>query len=155
MAPERREIDRLAEAYVDSIAPGCRETTAALKKAGVRVVLISGGLRPALLRLTAHLAIPVDDVEAVDLRFSANGSYAGFDQASPLTRNGGKPAVLRTRAFPRPILAVGDGATDVEMAVVADVFAAFTGFARREAVVRAAAVELASFGELAAFVLQD
>jgi phosphoserine phosphatase len=153
IAPTRTEVDRLAQAYVESVAPGCRESTAAVRDGGIRVALISGGLRPALLPLASHLGIPVEDVHAVDVRFSANGSYAGFDATSPLTRNGGKPAILRALTLRRPILAVGDGATDVEMGAVADMFAAFTGFARRELVVRAAAVEFSSFPDMASFVL--
>src|SRR5215210_6839294 len=35
IAPTRNEIDRLAQAYVDAAAPGCRETTGALRDAGV------------------------------------------------------------------------------------------------------------------------
>jgi phosphoserine phosphatase len=153
IAPTKNEADRLAQAYVESVAPGCREAMAALRGAGVHVVLISGGLRPALLPLAFHLGVPAEDVHAVEVRFSADGSYAGFDATSPLARNGGKPAVLETLALPRPILAVGDGATDIEMSSVADTFAAFTGFARRESVVRAASIEFLSFPEIATFVL--
>jgi phosphoserine phosphatase len=153
IAPTRTEIERLAQAYVVSVAPGCRTVITALRNANVRVLLISGGLRPALLPLAAFLGVPAEDVHAVEVSFSANGAYQGFDATSPLARNGGKPAALKALALPPPVLAVGDGATDVEMTAVVDAFAAFTGFARREAVIRAASIEFSSFPEIAKFVL--
>jgi hypothetical protein len=46
------------------------------------------------------------------------------------------------------VLAVGDGATDLAVRPAVDAFAAFTGFVRRDAVVRAADFELSTFDEL-------
>jgi len=94
-------------------------------------------------------------VHAVGIRFNADGSYADFDRASPLAASGGKRVVVERLALPRPILAVGDGATDVDMKPVVDTFAAFTGFARRDAVVNAATVEFRSFAELARHVMNS
>jgi phosphoglycolate phosphatase-like HAD superfamily hydrolase len=58
-------------------------------------------------------------------------------------------------SLPRPILSVGDGATDAAMksAGAADAFAAFTGFVRREPVVALADHVIATFDELVALVL--
>ena len=154
IAPGKAEVDRLAEAYIERVAPGCGEAIAALHRADVRVVLVSGGLRPALLPLAAHLGVPAADLHAVDVRFADDGAYAGFDERSPLARGGGKPAIIERLGLPRPSLAIGDGATDVEMGSVVDAFVAFTGFVRREAVVRAARRELATFADVTRFVLE-
>jgi phosphoserine phosphatase len=153
VAPRAGDMAALGRAYVDALAPGCRDAVAALRAAGVRVVLLSGGLREALLPIARALGVPHDDVHAVGVRFNADGSYADFDRASPLAASGGKRIVIERLALPRPILAVGDGATDVDMKPVVDTFAAFTGFARRDAVVNAATVELRSFAELARHVM--
>jgi phosphoglycolate phosphatase-like HAD superfamily hydrolase len=48
---------------------------------------------------------------------------------------------------------VGDGATDLATRGVVDSFAAFTGFAARENVVRQADVVINSFAELSALVV--
>ena len=61
--------------------------------------------------------------------------------------------LLAEGRLPRPLLAVGDGSTDVAMRDVADAFAAFTYFARRDAVVARADLEIASFAQLARVVL--
>ena len=48
---------------------------------------------------------------------------------------------------------MGDGSTDLAMKGTVDTFAAFTGFAAREPVVRAADTIVASFEELVGVVL--
>jgi phosphoserine phosphatase len=154
VAPRRDEIDALGKAYVAAIAPGARETVAALRAAGARVMLFSGGLRESILPVADALGIPRDDVHAVSIRFNSDGSYADFDRASPFATNSGKPDMVRRLAPARRILAVGDGATDAGMKPVVDTFAAFTQFIRRDAVVKAADVELHSFGELGDYVLE-
>ena len=118
-----------------------------------RVVIVSGGLRPALLALAAHVGISAADVHAVDLAFDASDSCTGLDGAQPLARNGGKPFVVRALALPAPVLAVGDGATDAAMRPEVAAFAAFTGFVRREAVVASADHVITSFDELRTLVL--
>lgn len=152
VAPSLDEIAGLSRAYIGAVAPGCRESIAALRAAGVRVILVSGGLREAILPLAEHLGISSDDVEAVGIRFQA-GKYASFDRGSVLASSGGKRLVVEHLRLPRPILAVGDGATDVEMKPVVDTFAAFTGFVRRETVVDQADIELHSFDELTRLVI--
>ena len=53
--PRREEVDALARAYVDALAPGAVETIERLRRAGVQIVLVSGGLRHALLRMALGL----------------------------------------------------------------------------------------------------
>jgi phosphoserine phosphatase len=118
-----------------------------------RVVLVSGGLRDAILPLAAQLAIAEEDVHAVSLRFTADGAFAGYDDASPLTTASGKQDVVRSLALPRRILAVGDGATDLAIRPAVDGFAAFTGFVRRAPIVASADVVIDSFAQLVELVL--
>ncbi len=79
---------------------------------------------------------------AVDLRFSADGHYQGFDPASPLAASGGKVRVVEawSQQLRRPIMMVGDGATDLETRPVVDLFVAFAGVAARPGVMAAADV---------------
>lgn len=150
--PTRADIAALAEVYQRALAPGAPEAIAALRAAGVRLILVSGGIRQAIEPTAQSLGFSASDLDAVSIRFDANGEYAGFDTRSPLTTQAGKVAVVGRAIdegrLPRPVLAVGDGSTDIAMAEAADAFAAFTAFARRDAVVRAAAFELRSFDEL-------
>jgi phosphoserine phosphatase len=151
--PTRDEIAELAAEYERHVAPGCNEALRDLRARGVRAVLISGGIRQAIEPMALSLGFAANDLHAVTLLFDSAGEYAAFDAASPLTTQMGKPTVLESLALPRPILAVGDGATDLIMRPPADVFAAFTGFARREPVCRQADVALANFEALLRLVL--
>jgi len=147
VAPTRTEVDELAAAYIDAVAPGAKVCIAALQSAGLRVVMVSGGLRQALHPLANYLGIDARDVHAVDVTFTADGAYLGFDASSALTTQKGKAAVVRSIDLARPVFAVGDGSTDLAIRELGacDRFAAFTGFVRREGVVAKADLESRSF----------
>ena len=151
--PRRHEVDALAAAYVEAIAPNCVETLARFRRAGVRVVLVSAGLRHALIRLGLQLGVELNDLHAVDIRFDAGGAYTGYDARSPLTTANGKRSLIAALSLDRPVLMAGDGATDAAARDVVDCFVAYTGFVEREAVVKLASACVRSFDELAALVL--
>src|SRR5690606_29550106 len=140
--PDRERVEALTRRYIEGLVPDARETVAALLAEGIAVRILSGGLLPAVRGLGAALGIPADAVGAVDVRFDAEGRYAGFDTGSPLARAGGKAVVLAEwrRAVRTPILLVGDGATDLEARDAADAFVAFAGIIERPAVTAAADV---------------
>ena len=152
IAPTRREVETLSEAYLAAVASGAREAVAALRSAGVEIRVVSGGLRPALLGLTRSLGIPDGHVEGVEVRFDRDDGYDGI-RPSPLSTQRGKAEVVRALDLPGPVLAVGDGATDLAMRPAVDAFAAYVGFVRREEVAVAADHVVASFAEVAALVL--
>jgi phosphoserine phosphatase len=154
VAPSRDDVAALADVYLAALAPGAEAAVSRLLAAGVRVVLVSGGLRQAILPVAHHLGIADDDVCAVDVYSDTGGAYAGFDVGSPLATAAGKLAVARALRLPAPALAVGDGATDVAIRPAVDTFAAFTGFVRREPVAAAADLTLASFDQLVELVLE-
>lgn len=157
--PGRDDLAALAAAYAAAIAPGAAAAIARLRAAGVRLALVSGGLRQAILPAVRPLGFAYQDVHAVDVVLDMGGAYFAYDAGSPLATQGGKAAVARTLladgALPRPALAVGDGSTDVAMrgAGLCDALAAFTGFARRDAVVAAADHVVDSFDAVVAVVL--
>ena len=151
--PTHDEVGMLAAAYRDAVAPDAVDVLAALRLAGVRIVLVSGGLREAILPLAMHLGCTADALHAVGVRFDAAGEYAGYDEASPLATQAGKAAVVHALGLPAPVLAVGDGATDLAMRPAVDAFAAYVGFVRRAPVVAAADFEIDSFTRLEALVL--
>ncbi|MGI8508943.1 MAG: haloacid dehalogenase-like hydrolase [Gemmatimonadaceae bacterium] len=156
--PNRADIQALAQEYIDNVSPGASDALVALRAAGVRLVVVSGGLRDAILPLTRMLKIADADVHAVSLQFTVDGEYKEFDANAPLARSGGKPVVVRTLVLPTPVLALGDGATDAELKTAlpsaVNAFAAFTGVAEREPVVRVADYVLQSFAQLPSVVLE-
>ncbi len=93
-------------------------------------------------------------MHAVSLRFDERGGYAGFDESSRLARQYGKRETVESLGLEGPVLAVGDGITDYEIASVVDAFAVFTGFVRREAVIAQADYVLESFDQLLELVIE-
>ena len=150
--PTRQEIAALADAYRHALAPGAAGTIADLRAAGVVVQVVSSGIRQAIQPVVGSIGLQASDLHAVDIRFSTEGAYLGYDSTSDLTRADGKAALVESLNLPRPILAVGDGSTDLAMRVVTDGFAAFTGFVRRESIVQRADFVIGSFEALAAVV---
>lgn len=155
VAPTRDEVAALGAAYVDAVAPGAAALMAALHTIGVRPLIVSGGLHVALLPLAAHLGIPAGDVHGVQVLFTATGAYRDFDRSSPLAEQRGKAKLVASLGLPRPIVAVGDGSTDlvIRTAGAADAFVAYTGFVTRDAVVRGADFRADSFEALHALLL--
>jgi len=150
VSPTRDEVDALGVAYLAALAAGAERCVAALRAAGCRPLIVSGGLRPALLPLAEKLGIAAADVHGVGILFDADGAYVDFERESPLTTQHGKAALVAGLGLPRTIVAVGDGSTDLAIRTsgAADLFVAFTGFARRDAVVRGADLEVDSFDAL-------
>lgn len=155
--PSYDEIVQLGRAYVERIEPGAAESLAKLTNAGIHVVLVTGGLRDAILPVAEAIGLPPSAVNAVSLQFTDWGGYAGFDGQSPLTRNAGKVEVVRGLGLERPTLGVGDGITDLELRTAeppaVDAFVAYTGVVKREAVVSGADYVISAFDELPGIVL--
>ncbi len=152
--PTMAEIEQLGRVYVERIAPGARETLSELRSRGVQLVMVSGGLREAILPLARELGVDEQRVHAVSVFFDEEGNYAGFDEQSLLTRQDGKRMTVRDMGLKGPILAVGDGMTDCEIRPVVDSFAAFIGFMRREPVVQRADFVIENFDQLRELILE-
>ena len=148
--PTADEVARIGPLYVETVLPGAPALIAALRWLGKDVAIVSGGLLPPVAFLGGYLGVDANLVRAVDLSFDGDGQYAGFEEASPLARKGGKPEVLR-QLFPSGDVAlVGDGATDLEAAEACARFVAFAGVeARPDVIARAEVVcSLADFAAL-------
>ncbi|MCX5765686.1 MAG: HAD-IB family phosphatase [Gemmatimonadetes bacterium] len=157
VAPTLAECQTLGLAYRMKVAPGAADTVRAFLDAGVRVAVVSGGLYEAILPLAESLGIDEADVHAVRTFHDERGYYDGYDLRTALATESGKVTMAQLIALPRPLLAVGDGSTDLAMRTAgeADAFAAFTGFITRDAVVAGADHVVSSFAELRALVLGD
>ncbi len=133
--PTRADVAAVGRRYIETIEPTAQATVAALQARGWTVVILSGGFRPAIQPLAAHLGIA--RIEAVDLHFKGDGSYAGYDADYPTTRSGGKPQViarLRRELAPTRVVMVGDGVSDLETAPDVDVFVGYGGYVARDKV---------------------
>lgn len=142
--PTRGAVADVAGLYSAAALPHAAELVAALHALGKSVRVVSGGLLPAVQPFAVRLGITAPErVEAVDIRFDPEGQYAGFDDASPLAKSGGKIEVLQRIARAPgagPVAFIGDGATDLEAAGECARFIAYGGVVRRELVFESARV---------------
>jgi len=151
--PSRDDVAALADMYQSKLAPGAAHAVRRLHEAGRRVVLVSGGIREAILPLASSLGIADAEVHAVSVRFTPEGRYADYDATSPLTTSDGKRDVVHLIALPRRVMGVGDGATDLAMKPELDLFAAYTGFVTRAPIVAGADIAVNSFDQIVELAL--
>jgi phosphoserine phosphatase len=140
--PDRRRVEEVGWMYVDRIVADARAVVAALRAHDVDVRIVSSGVLPAVLILSRALGLPDDHVAAVGLTFLPDGEYLDFDASSPLAAAGGKIRAIQDWGvnLRRPVMMVGDGATDLETRPLVDLFVAFAGVAARPAVMAGADV---------------
>lgn len=134
--PSRAAVEALGRRYVEAVVDGAVETIATLTSAGAHVRLVSAGIAQAIAPLATALGVPQRNVYAVDIRFDADGNYAGYDERSLLTRADGKELLVRSilaRSKGRSAF-VGDGVTDLRTRGVVDLFIGFGGVRERAAV---------------------
>ena len=133
--PARADLDWLAQRYIEQEVPGASETIETLRRSGVSIYIISGGIRGAILPFAAKCAIAPDRVFAVDVMFGTAGEYLDFDRSSPLAGADGKAAICATLKERHQRLAlVGDGTTDVAARNGGAFVVGFGGVVAREAV---------------------
>jgi Haloacid Dehalogenase superfamily, subfamily IB, phosphoserine phosphatase-like len=152
--PTMAELQQLSREYIARIAPGALKMFTDMQARGIKIVMVSGGLRESILPLARKLGVDEKNVHAVSVFFDDDGGYAGFDEQSLLTQQTGKRTTVRDMSLKGPILAVGDGMTDSEIKPVVDAFAAFTEFTRRQPVIERADFVIENFDQLRELILE-
>lgn len=161
LRPTRADLRRIAQAYRDAIVPDAKDAIAALRFAGCRVYIVSGGLLPAVQDFARSLGLPRQYVRAVPIEFDQlAGQWWRYDQhqyggnpderylafaPTPLTETQGKRTIIAeiSGGEKRTVL-VGDGVTDLEARDAVKLFVGFGGVVRRERVAAEAAVFIES-----------
>lgn len=114
--PTLKELESIGQKYIQEVEPTALDTIKKLKANGWTVMIVSGGFTQAIRPLAQHLGI--ERVEAVELRFNADGSYAGYVESCPTAKSKGKNVValkLRDEFKAYQTILVGDGASDLEV----------------------------------------
>jgi phosphoserine phosphatase len=151
--PSAANVAAVGRQYIATVEPTAADTLALLRAAGWTPLILSGGFRNAIRPLADFLGI--ERVEAVDLFFDASGNYAGFDEAYPTTRSGGKPELIRAlkrELSPARVVMVGDGVSDLETKTEVDIFVGFGRYVAREKVRAGAHRFVHALAELPALV---
>jgi len=151
--PTAAELAAIGAQYIATVEPTALASLAKLRAAGWRIAIVSGGFTQAIRPLADFLGI--DRVEAVTLKFHADGSYAGFDDSCPTCKTKGKNVVarrLRAEHQATHVVMVGDGASDLEVKGDADMVIGFGRYVQRPKVVAGADQFVRSLEELVGVV---
>lgn len=114
--PTLKELESIGQKYIQQVEPTAVDTIKKLKANGWTVMIVSGGFTQAIRPLAQYLGI--ERVEAVELRFNADGLYAGYVESCPTAKSKGKNVValkLRDEFKAYQTVLVGDGASDLEV----------------------------------------
>ena len=130
--PDREVCEAVTRQYMDTVVPGAAEFIQEVKLAGWLPIILSGGFAPLIKPLALQLGI--HHVEAVPLYLNEDGSYQGYGECYPTTRNLGKNEVIREwrdAMLPERVVMIGDGISDMETKPDVDVFIGFGGVVAR------------------------
>lgn len=131
--PTCKQIEELANSYIDHLAPGARELIQLLHFLHKKIYIISAGIKMAVIPLAHALEIPSENVLAVDVYLNEQGNYEGFDTTSNMTKGNGKTEQIASMMKPgeRSVL-VGDGVSDWEARQTVTRFIGFAGLNPKE-----------------------
>ena len=157
LQPSERAVAGLRSAYKTHVVPDAIGLVSALRRLGIGVYVVSGGLLEPVVEFAVHLGIDAGNVRGVQAHYDqlsgewwrpdggAQKDFAGFEE-SALTRTDGKPDVIRellNDSSGRTML-VGDGASDLQAAGAVDLFVGFGGVVERPRVAEKAPVYVSS-----------
>ena len=150
LALNRGHVEALTDRILDEASASIRRNVDFFERHAERVYILSGGFREVIAPLAVRLGIAPDHVLANDLIYDDEGRVTGVDDANPLSRDNGKPEVIRALNLTGPVVMVGDGWTDAEvkLAGAADRFYAFTEVVSRQKVIEVADATAASLDEV-------
>ncbi len=150
LALNRSHVETLTDRILDEASASIRRNVDFFERHAERVYILSGGFREVIAPLAARLGIAADHVLANDLIYDDEGRVTGVDDANPLSRDNGKPEVIKALNLAGPVVMVGDGWTDAEvkLAGAADRFYAFTEVVSRQKVIEVADATAASLDEV-------
>ena len=151
--PTLAECEAIGAKYIAHIEPTAVASLKQLKQAGWTIVIVSGGFTQIIQPLAKVLGI--ERVEAVTLKFHADGSYAGYEESCPTSKTKGKNVVarkLRAEFKADRVIMVGDGASDLEVKGDADRVIGFGRYAERAKVKAGADAFIYALSDLAAVI---
>jgi D-3-phosphoglycerate dehydrogenase len=141
----------LNDALAAQLSPSAVERSDWFVANAENIYVVSGGFEEIIKPTVERLGILATHVYANRFVVNGNGSIVGHDHSRHTATAGGKAAQVRELGLDGPVIAIGDGSTDLEIRLrgEADEFWAFTETVTRSGVVARADRVLNSFLDLA------
>lgn len=137
---QRKHVEEVVKLLRRNISPSFKRLKAAIRRNAERIHVVSSGFREYVEPICTDLGIRSEHIHCNAFVWSKDGVVTGFDRGSPLAKPGGKAAKVRALKLAKPVVAVGDGATDCEIRDLgaADEFVAYCENVERDSVVQRA-----------------
>ncbi len=148
--PTRAQLHAIEERYWETLVEDASAVIAVLRRLGVEVFIISGGLIDAVRGFGRRLGVAPDKIRAVELEYNElSGRWWDYHEPSaqqaktyldysegPLTVSSGKARVIEELARDRTgrRLMIGDGASDLAARYSVDLFVGYGGVTARDKV---------------------
>ena len=119
------------------------------KKHASEVLIVSGGFKEFITPVVSAYHITKENIYANTFLFDDKDNIIGYDEANPLSKEGGKVALLKELQLPGDIYGIGDGHSDFQLKEFGMIkkFYAFTENIERKTVAEKADHVTPSFDE--------
>ncbi|MBL9121340.1 MAG: phosphoglycerate dehydrogenase [Phycisphaerae bacterium] len=136
----RRHVEEVVKLLRRNISPSFKRLRSAIRRNADRIHVVSSGFREYVEPICVDLGMKAEHIHCNTFTWSKEGVVTGFDRKSSLAKPGGKAAIVRSLKLAKPVVAVGDGATDCEIRDhgAADEFVAYCENVERDSVVQRA-----------------
>jgi phosphoserine phosphatase len=155
LQPTRADLHQIARAYLDHMVPDAQPVIAALRAAGCRVHIVSGGLLLAVQEFARALGLSSQHIHAVPVLFdqlagewwryerhryggNPDERYLAFAPSPLIETNGKRTIISKISGDERATMLVGDGDTDLKARDAVKLFVGFGGVIRRAHIAAAA-----------------
>jgi D-3-phosphoglycerate dehydrogenase / 2-oxoglutarate reductase len=153
LEPRLEQLPELVNGLKRRISPSFQRHAGFIREHAGHVYIISAGFHEYIEPVVETYGITPGHVLANRLVTRPDGSL-GFDPTCPLARDGGKVTAVRELNLHGPVIALGDGISDLELQLggACDVFFAYTETVDRPEVSSRATCRAASFDTVVEFI---
>ena len=132
----RDHLPKLVTRLEKKVSESFKRNKEFVKKYAKDILIVSSGFKDFIAPIVAAYGIKRDQVYANDFVYDKDGNIIGFDTINPLSRDNGKPTLIKELNLSGEVFVLGDGYTDYEIrqAGLAHKFYAFTENVRRKKV---------------------
>lgn len=149
LSANKSHIEKLNRELKKCVSVSFLQNKEFLKKNRDSIYIISAGFKEYILPIVRQLGLRDDHVCANTFTYNGSGKITGLDPRNPLSGAQGKVKAAKLLKLQKPVHAIGDGYTDLELrdCGVADKFFAFTETVERSTVTATADNVIRSFDE--------
>lgn len=125
---DKSQIEELITSLKQKVSKSFHRNKEFLQEHADDIIIISNGFKDFITPIVGEYGIPQENVFANEFIYDETGKIIDFDRNSVLSKNGGKPEVIKSLQLEGDIYVIGDGYTDYEIkeSGLANKFYAFT-----------------------------